>query len=90
MQDIVQRYRPQIREQRAVLRQTQRDISARLSGADYDRAAVEMHFQMLREQTMALQQLMQSMMLDIADKLSPEERARFLRRNPMAEKGLRP
>ncbi|MDX1974543.1 MAG: periplasmic heavy metal sensor [Rickettsiales bacterium] len=79
---IIQQTRPQIVEATLQLRDARKDMFAFMGSAEYTREAGEKRFAELRAHTNATQKLAQTMMLDIADALTPKQRAEFVKRKP--------
>ncbi len=75
---IIRAYGPELRSQARALRQARGEVRVLLAGPDYTRETGTAQFARIREQSTELQTLAQRMMLDIADKLPAEERARLV------------
>lgn len=75
---IILAYRPELRARARTLRQARREVGSLLASPDYTRDTVAAHFERVREETAQLQTLAQRMMLDIADRLPPKERAELV------------
>ncbi len=74
---IIRAYRSDLRARARALRQARQEVRALLTDSEYSRAAADAQFERVRQRTAELQSLAQRMMLDIADKLPAEERARL-------------
>lgn len=80
IKEIVQQTRPELRAAMEDVRDTRQQISEYLKDKDYNREEAEKKLASLREKTSAMQLRTQIMMLDIADNLTPEQRAEFFKR----------
>lgn len=69
---------PELRTHARDVRQTRKEIHRYVASDSYKRADAEKRLADLRIKTTALQLSAQKMMLDIADKLPPKDRARLL------------
>lgn len=83
--EVIRSYRPRLREAAQDLQAARQDTFSYVRGPDYSRAEAEKRFAALRDKTAALQAMGQSLVLDVADKLSPEQRDQLL-----APKGSQP
>jgi len=81
VRDIVQQYRPQIRDNMNEVKDRREEIAKLVSGAEYSREIAEKQFEDLRKKTNETQTLAHKMILEIAEKLTPEQRKKFLNRN---------
>ncbi len=78
--DIVLENRAALREKMQAIRQSRQEIKAYVTSENYTRAEAEKKLAELRQKTAALQEAAQTMILDIADTLPPEERATMLQK----------
>jgi Spy/CpxP family protein refolding chaperone len=69
---------PELRNGIREIRQARKEVRHYVASDSYSRAEAEKRLTDLRVKTTALQLAAQKMMLDIADKLPPEQRARLL------------
>jgi len=76
--EAVRSYLPRLRDAMEDLRKARQDTFSYVRSPDYTRVEAEKRFAALREKTTALQALGQSMVLDIADHLTPEQRDQLL------------
>ncbi len=81
--EAVKKTLPELRSQIKEFQQLRKETFYYVSSADYTREEAEKKFKLLREKTTAMQASTQNMIMDISDKLSPEERQKFLKRNDL-------
>ncbi len=77
---VLDTYRPQVKAQMNEVMKSRDAIDRMFARDDYNRADAEKRFADMQQKSAAMQQLMQKMMLDVADALPPEHRARFMER----------
>jgi uncharacterized membrane protein len=75
---VVRGYLPRLRAEVRKLRAAREDLRTLLESPQYSRAEATMRLASVREHSAALQTLAQQMVLDIADHLPPETRARLM------------
>lgn len=75
---ILKRDLPQIKEQAQAMKEKRQQVKALMLKPDYKREDVEKLFAEQREALTALQTRGQTMALDLADSVTPEERAKVL------------
>jgi uncharacterized membrane protein len=75
---IVKRELPEIKKEAAAMKEKRQQIKAMLVKPDYKREDVEKIYAELRSDLTALQTRGQAMALDLADSMTPEERAKVL------------
>lgn len=79
--DIFDSYRPQMEEAYQAMKTARKESFAFIQSKEYTRIDAEKQMQGLREKSIAMQNLVQKMLLDMADKLSPEQRSQLLKRD---------
>ena len=77
---VLDAYRPKVKAQMKEIMQSRDAIDQMFASSDYNRAEAEKRFADMQEKSVAMQQLMHQMMLDVADALPPEHRANFMQR----------
>lgn len=77
---LMRQYAPQLRELGQQNKQTREALQKLIAQPDLPRAELEAGFAQQRELQGKMQALMQQMLLDIAEQLPPEQRARLLKR----------
>ena len=80
VQEVLNRYKPTVKQQMAQMMDSRDAMDKLFADPNYTRAQGEAAFAAMQKQGVATQQTMQTMMLDIADVLSPAERASFMQR----------
>ncbi len=78
--DIIERARPQLQNAAKDLKASRKQTFAYIKSKDYNRQEAEQKFAAGRAKLAALQASAQTMLLDISDKLTPEERTTLLQR----------
>ena len=76
---IVEAYRPKFKAQMQEVRKAREAIHAEMRKADYSRARAAARFDRMQVEVKKMQKLAQSMMLDVADRLTPEERSQLFK-----------
>jgi Spy/CpxP family protein refolding chaperone len=74
---VIDAYQPKLKAQMQEVRQARRDFEVTVKRPDYRREKAAAVFSRMQQAMDKVQATVQSMMLDIADKLTPEERALF-------------
>lgn len=69
---------PQLRASLRAARDARLDLANYIAGPDYNRAEAQKRFDDLRTKTAQSQVLAESIFLDVADKLPPQDRAKLL------------
>ncbi len=87
---IVRDTAPQLRATIAELKQERTEVFDQLKSPDYQRSDVEPRLIAVREKTNELQAVAQTLMLDFADQLTPEQRAEFFARQGNWEDKFQP
>lgn len=80
VKEVLSRHQPQLKKQMKRIMKTRDAIDAMYKRTDYSRAEAEERFTVLQEQSIAMQEMAQAMMLDLADVLPAEKRAQFMER----------
>lgn len=80
VKEVLARHQPGLKRQMKRIMRTRDAIDAMYKRDDYSRSEAEERFATLQEQSIAMQDMAQAMMLDLADVLPPEQRARFMER----------
>lgn len=78
--DTLQAARPELRDAMTEMREARIAVFDYIKSPDYNRAEAEKRLADLRGKTTELQARAQTMMLDLADHLTPEQRAAFMNR----------
>lgn len=83
--EILQQQRAKIKETAEDLRRSREEVFTYIASDAYEREEAERRLAELREKTAQMQKQAQHAMLDMVEKLPPEQRAKFLerRRGPM-------
>lgn len=76
--EVIRSYRPRLREAAQDLQAARQDAFSYVRSPQYSRAEADQRFAALRDKTAALQAMGQSLVLDVADKLTVEERDQLL------------
>ncbi|SCY64997.1 periplasmic heavy metal sensor [Pseudomonas sp. NFACC37-1] len=79
---VISQHAPGLRKLAAQTRSNRQVILDQLSADSIDRQQVQTSFAKQREATVQLQTAAQVMLLDIAEKLPPEQRRQFMREGP--------
>ncbi|SFN99725.1 Heavy-metal resistance [Pseudomonas sp. NFACC24-1] len=79
---VISQHAPGLRKLAAQARSNRQVILDQLSADSIDRQQVQTSFAKQREATVQLQTAAQVMLLDIAEKLPPEQRRQFMREGP--------
>ncbi|AMZ73491.1 MULTISPECIES: periplasmic heavy metal sensor [Pseudomonas] len=79
---VISQHAPGLRTLAAQARSNRQVILTQLSADSIDRQQVQTSFAKQREATVQLQTAAQVMLLDIAEKLPPEQRRQFMREGP--------
>ena len=80
VRELMHQYAPQLRELGQQNKQAREALQKLIAQPELPRAELESGFAQQRELQGKAQELMQQMLLDIAEQLPPEQRARLLRR----------
>jgi uncharacterized membrane protein len=83
---ILREKRPELRSHTEELQKARKEAFRYIASEDYNRAEAEEKLAALRKRSAAFQEAAQTMMLDIADTLSAEQRASLLKKR----EGMRP
>jgi uncharacterized membrane protein len=84
--ELIQNKKPELREAIMVAKDTRRGVFDYIKSPDYKRTEAEKRLTELRQKTAEVQIKAQTLMLDLADQLTPEQRAEFLKgKNGFAE-----
>lgn len=75
---VVETSAPVLRARLREVRHARRELVSYISSPDYDRAEAERRFEALRAKDQAAQKVAQTMLLDAADTLTPEDRAQVV------------
>ncbi len=75
---IAKQEAPALRQSSKAARAARLDLAAYVAGPNYNRAEAQKRFDDLRAKTAQSQVLAETMFLDMADKLSPEDRSKLL------------
>lgn len=78
--DTLQDAKPELQAAMKETREARKAVFAYIKSPEYDRAEAEKRLADLRDKTAAVQTSAQRVMLDLADQLTPEQRAVFLKR----------
>lgn len=76
----LQAAKPELRDAMMEIRKTRKSAFDYIKSPEYNRAEAEKRLAALRDETSALQARAQRLMLDLADQLTPEQRANFMNR----------
>ncbi len=88
---ILEEYRPQFDEQAKEIKAKRKEVNNFIKSEAYEREEAQRRLIELGSEYQDMQRLAQQMMLDLADQLTPEERALVFRHDrPEALKGHRP
>jgi len=79
---IARQEAPQLRQSLKAARESRQALAAYIAGPDYNRAEAQRRFDDLRTKTAQSQLLAETMFLDMADKLPPQDRAKLLDAHP--------
>jgi Spy/CpxP family protein refolding chaperone len=83
---LIKNKKPELRDGMMAARDTRKAIFNYIKSPDYNRIEAEKRLTALRQKTSEVQIKAQTLMLDLADQLTPEQRAEFLKgRNGFAE-----
>jgi uncharacterized membrane protein len=77
---VLKQYQPKLKKQMRQIMQSRDALDRMFKRKDYSRAEAEERFNLLQEQSMTMQDLAQAMMLDLADAVPVEHRAKFMER----------
>lgn len=77
---ILAEHQPKLKRQMKKIMQSRDAIDRMYKRKDYSRAEAEERFASMQQQSIRMQELAQAMMLDLADALPPEQRAKFMER----------
>jgi len=75
---IAKQEAPQLRQSLRATREARQALAAYIAGPDYNRAEAQRRFDDLRAKTAQSQLVAETMFLDMADKLPPQDRAKLL------------
>lgn len=76
--EVLKQQRAKIKETAEELRRSREEVFAYIASEDYERGEAERRLTELRGKTAVLQEQAQHTMLDMVEKLPPEQRAKFL------------
>jgi uncharacterized membrane protein len=79
---IAKQEAPQLRQSLKTAREARQSLAAYIAGPDYNRAEAQRRFDDLRAKTAQSQLIAETMFLDMADKLPPQDRAKLLDAHP--------
>ena len=77
---ILKQSRPELRQNLADIKQARLDLANYIASPGYNRAEAQKRFDDLRAKTERSQTIAQQMVLDAADRLPPQDRAKLLKR----------